>query len=218
MNYVMQPIDEKALKTFFPDEEFVPKSQKTRVKILRGAVKTFAENGLEKATFTQIAKDAGVSRPLVVHYYKTLDEIFLKCSKYVLYSLFKELQEVSPKVITAEEKLKIFVTSYIRGIEKHPLEAKMYLRFHFQSALDEECRRTNTEAYKNSILQVQRLLDYGVSTGEFHCRDSYRASEAIMFYVLGRVSTMVSTNLYPVSEVESDLIVVALRIAQGEIQ
>lgn len=217
MNYEIKPIDEKALRSFFPDEDFVPKSQKTRIKILQGAVKTFAENGIEKATFTQIAKDAGVSRPLVVHYYKTLDEIFLKCSQYVLYSLFRELQNENPKAGTAKEKLQMYVTSYMRGVKKFPLEAKMFLRFQFQSALSAECRKQNTENFEKSVVQVHRLLDFGISTGEFHCVDSRKTAEFIINYLSGRILLLNSTNIYTAKDVEEDLIRFAVNAAVGSL-
>ena len=55
----------------------------TRESLIRRAITCFSKKGFEATTFDAIAKEAGVSRPLVTHYFKRKDDLFLACVQHV---------------------------------------------------------------------------------------------------------------------------------------
>ena len=59
------------------NEKFNSLSDERKKKIINGAMKCFSIHGYEKASMADIAKEAGVSKALLFHYFETKKKLFL---------------------------------------------------------------------------------------------------------------------------------------------
>jgi TetR/AcrR family transcriptional regulator len=65
----------------------------SRDKIIRGAIKVFANNGYEKASTTLVAKEAGISKGLIFHYFGSKDDLYAKTYKEAVRLLVSQMTE-----------------------------------------------------------------------------------------------------------------------------
>ena len=59
------------------NEKFISLSDERQKMIINGAMKCFSIHGYEKASMADIAKEAGVSKALLFHYFETKKKLFL---------------------------------------------------------------------------------------------------------------------------------------------
>jgi TetR/AcrR family transcriptional regulator len=65
----------------------------SREKIIRGAIKVFANNGYEKASTTLVAKEAGLSKGLIFHYFISKDDLYAETYKEAVRLLVSQMTE-----------------------------------------------------------------------------------------------------------------------------
>ncbi len=64
-----------------------PKSEEKKHKIIQAAIKNFSMKGLEKATISSIAREAGIGKGTVYQYFASKEEIFSQ----IIYVFFEEM-------------------------------------------------------------------------------------------------------------------------------
>lgn len=84
--------------------------QKNRDLILAGALEAFSANGLRGATIDQIAKAAGLSKPNVLYYFASKDDIHKALLTALLDMWLAPMQQIDPAGEPLEE-----VLSYVRA-------------------------------------------------------------------------------------------------------
>lgn len=75
---------------------------KTIEKILMKAYVVLAEQGYEKASMSHIAKEVGISKPALYHYFKSKEDLFATLYDVIL----KEVSEVKPKKYKTKDQLR----------------------------------------------------------------------------------------------------------------
>src|SRR5690606_6088010 len=90
----------------------------TREKIIMAAFQLFAEKGYASSSVSQIAKEAGISKGLIYHYFKSKEE--------VLKGIFDMLVQKGEVIFeqwggqTPKEKLRITITESVNMIKTQP--------------------------------------------------------------------------------------------------
>jgi AcrR family transcriptional regulator len=99
--------------------------QDGRERILRAAIKTFSEVGYAGATTAGIARDAGVTQPLVHHHFGSKDGLWRAAVDVV----FSEIPRLDPLVdVPAGERLGAFVEQFVRFVAAHPEATRIVAR------------------------------------------------------------------------------------------
>ncbi len=119
LTIVKQPAPPKVVK---------PKTriqQDREEKILNGAVEIFAQQGQHGATLDQIALHVGMSKPNLLYYYKSKQEIYMAVLQRTLKLWLDPLHSLAVENDPAKE-----LTNYIRAKVnfsfQYPLESKVY--------------------------------------------------------------------------------------------
>lgn len=71
--------------------ENLPEEKKNR--ILTAALKEFSENGYEQASTNSIVKDAGISKGILFHYFKTKRDLYIYMVFYSMELMYRRLSE-----------------------------------------------------------------------------------------------------------------------------
>ena len=89
------------------------KSTKTKNPILDAAIKNFVRYGLRKTSMSDIAMDAGISRPTLYASFKNKDEVLAAVIRYYTEGRLNSFQERSKLVDTLGEKLDFYFDDLI---------------------------------------------------------------------------------------------------------
>ena len=95
---------------------------KKKQNIIRAATRLFAEQGYDGTTTFQIAKEAGITEPLIYYHFKGKDDLF----SYILETSFKKyfsgLEALEKETKTQFQRIEALLDFHFQFIEKMPDE------------------------------------------------------------------------------------------------
>lgn len=170
---------------------------KTIDKILTAAKAEISNKGVDGAKIESIAREAGVTKQLVYHYFKTKDE---------LYSAI--LDSVSPNVhiLTNAERYQELkpsdaITAFINTIFDDFINNPSYAAFALDQALHEGRHISDRSEYIPSMKQcisevIGNILERGIKSGEFKTQLNPKTT----FWMVFQLSTSCFLNEKTMSE------------------
>lgn len=126
--------------------------------VLNGAMACFAANGYKKASASDIAGAAGISKAMVFHYFGTKKALYLYLLDYCCQMMVSEIRErLDPAVTDFFERIKQATTIKLSVLGKHPAMLTFLEGTYFET--DEEVRG-DVQAYytKEEWEQVRTRL------------------------------------------------------------
>ena len=109
-----------------PKEEL---EESTKTRIIRVATKIIAEQGYQKATISEISKNAGLSDAALYEYFHGKEDLLLTIPDVWVNDAIEEAEEHLFGIKGSFNKLRKFLWWYLRYIEKEPLTAKVVFLF-----------------------------------------------------------------------------------------
>lgn len=184
------------------------KSQIQQEKIVEAAIEAFAKHGIEKTTYTALARKCKVSRPLIHHYFPTLDDLFLVAARYAratLLSLAKEGMESGRKTDNPEMALEGYVRGCFRWIELFPEQMKFWLLFYYQAGLGGQALKDNTALVDSGHARITQLLEEGRQKSGWEFKDGVATAKMIQLQITGALVSSQTENGYLTREIACDL-------------
>ncbi len=121
------------------------KSERTKLIIIESAIKCFVMTGARNTTYEIIAKEAKVSRPLIMKYFPVKDELFYECSQYVVMHLQKYVNDRIIKNITKKDICEIYIKSHLEWAKTQNEFPIFFLMFSLKSTSDKQIRKLYTK-------------------------------------------------------------------------
>src|SRR5881628_1880048 len=109
------PSSRRNAATRQPRQRTVPHGS-TRIEIMKSAAKAFRRVGYHGATVEQIAAALHMKKGNLYYYFKNKEEILFACHQYSLDRLMQLLHEVQHSGLTADEKLRRLIVSFVHTI------------------------------------------------------------------------------------------------------
>jgi len=129
------------------------KGKGTREKIIDSARKLFAENGYQKTTIAEIARDTELSEAALYEYFKGKEDLLLTIPDLWVSELLAEMDDQLFGIEGAFNQLRKYLWWTFRRIEQSPLDAKIVYLF-----LKTNASFMQTEVYANVRLLYARLI------------------------------------------------------------
>jgi len=101
-------------------KETIMEETTTENKILEAAKKIFRQKGMEGARMQEIADEAGINKALLHYYFRNKEKLFLAVFEDSFIQIIPNLSDIFTQCITIEEKISLFVESYIKILEPYP--------------------------------------------------------------------------------------------------
>ena len=101
------------------------KEEQLKEESIQAAKKLFRQFGLHKTTMEDIAKAMGRGKSTLYYYYKSKDEIFIEVIMQEIEEVFKTTKNAIDKVVTAEEKLKIYFSVSLKAVKSKAILYKI---------------------------------------------------------------------------------------------
>jgi len=163
----------------------------TKKRIIETAGNVFAEVGFEKATVRDICNQAGVNIAAINYHFGDKKGLYLAVLKYGKDVAFKEhpLDEVLDKSLSAEERLKVFLSWYIGRVREchegefpwiRKLIAHELLRP--TEGLDMVAEEGIRPIFKNLSAIVRELLGKGATEDTVNLCCASVIGQALLFY------------------------------------
>lgn len=153
-------------------EEVRPsKGEATRKRILAGAMRVLSQYGEHGMTFQKIAKACGVSQPLVVHYFKTRDQIFPELLNYMMDVSLVLTENALNEVRDPMAQLEKYFSISMEFIRSQPEMAHFYMTFYYLSCFDQRVSMVNDKLRREATERIGKILDVGVNAGCFQIKN-----------------------------------------------
>lgn len=137
-----------------------------REKILRSAVRLFAERGFDATTVQAVVTDAGVTKGALYHHFGSKDDLLYEIYRSIIGRQNDELAAITERGLTAEETVRAIISGVVCSTAEHIDEASVFFRESHK--LDSEHhaafradRRTFHERFRDVVRRAQ-------DSGEFN--------------------------------------------------
>lgn len=174
---------------------------KTIDKILAAAEKEFALSGIDGAKIENIAREAGVTKQLVYHYFKTKDQLY----SAILESVSQGMKIIADldtyKALPPEDVIKHFVNAIFDEFIKHP----SYTAFTLDQALHGGEHISQTSVFIPSTrIYIKEIIAPALAEGEKLRVFKANLDPDITFWMIFHLTTACFLNQKVMSET-SDL-------------
>lgn len=171
-----------------------PKFRRKAFSILEAAITCYAKNGFDHVTLEMVAREAGVTRPLIKHYFKNADDVRDHAMKYIRL-LF---QKIAIDAMVAQpdpvSMLEAYVRSCFRWLDSSRTHSQVWLSFLHTCSHSRKERLLNTEAVNTGTDRITSLLREGQKQKLFTCADPVAAARALQVMMTGGLISSVSED------------------------
>lgn len=169
------------------------KAQQTITDILTGAIAAYSKYGIDQTTYAKIAQEAGVSRPLVIHYFPEYQDLFLNCIQYIRFQMQHFVIGEMKSTEAPEQLLQEYIAASIRWAQVYQQQAQLWLLYYFKCATQKDYKDLNTK-----IVQVGTQRIVGLCKGinsKLSAAQSKLIAKQIQNLITGSIVSSVSENL-----------------------
>jgi AcrR family transcriptional regulator len=162
----------------------IPKDETKRQRIIRAAIRVFAEEGLSKGKIATIAQRAGIGKGTVYEYFSSKEEIF----SAVLQDFFKQMVsgygELGAAPLDPIRKIAMMLDYTFDYIDEHlkdehGLEWMIFLEIFLQGFRDEFTGNQKfgfSQMLRELYNEFKPFIDEGIQSGVFRKMDSDHAT------------------------------------------
>ena len=190
-----------------------PKSKRKAFLILEAAITCYARKGLSTATMDMIAREAGVSRTVVLHYFTDTKALRELSVKYIRLLFQKLAVEAIGEKTAIDDQLRAYVASCFYWTRNFKTHAVVWLDFLLQCAKDAKLRELNTLASDTGADRIAALLEAGCGAGVFKITDVHATAQAVQALIAGALVASRCQNLEDVDKYAGTLSEHCLRLA-----
>ena len=170
------------------------KGQRTQLSIVEAAIRLYAKQGVHATTYDLIAKEAEVSRPLVIKYFPSYDDLFEFVANYLRAKFQMLAVDRIRKAATPFGQLTAYIDANFEGVLKHPKESKVWLYFYYKAALEKKYKRLNTGLVDIGTRRIEAMIEAGREQGVFSAQDTAFTARAIQVHLTGVLISILSED------------------------
>jgi AcrR family transcriptional regulator len=158
-----------------------------RLAILRAARRLFSERGFRGVSIDDVAREAGVSKGLVLYHFVSKDRLCAYAIGEVKEELFRRLRLALEGQTSAREKLIALITGYLHLVKSQRKLWRIVL--HEAYSLGGTTHKLLLDCRQSSLDIISGVLEEGMGRGEFRSLDPQLASLCLLGIISERVLT-----------------------------
>ena len=147
------------------------KGERTRIHLIETAIETMSVYGFEEASISRLAERAGISRPLVVHYFPTKEDLLDQIVQYIALTGQTVISRACQGPHSAWEKLRTYYLANLQWAVSYPHHVSFWRYFIYRSGHSKKWRQFNDGFLNEGRRRMEGMVQEGVLRGEFHCKD-----------------------------------------------
>jgi AcrR family transcriptional regulator len=170
------------------------RSKRRMLAVIEAAIQVYSTKGVEHSTYEMIAETAGVSRTVVLHYFKDKEDLFLMAVKYIRVNF----QDLAIQEFKKHSDPVNMLSGYVRCIfiwlKKFPKHCKTWMFYLYLCSKNRKERNLNTELVSVGHLRIQALIELGISKNRFTCSNPQITAKMIQTLMSGIFITFLAEN------------------------
>lgn len=188
-------------------------SKKRKVQIAEGAIAAFSKYGPDGLNHGNTASQTGVSRTLVIHYFRTREDLFSFLVRYIR-AVFQELAiNELQRATTPKEMLIRYVGSTFVWVKQYEPHAKVWLYFLSRCSSEEQYRVFHTQVVSMGKDRIRELLEIGRKEKLFTFSDTFDVASMIQIIITGALVALGTEKLkITTDELESQTVSLVLSL------
>ncbi len=111
--------------------EQIDEQNSTEQRLLRSALKLFAEKGYEGTSIREIIEEAGVTRPVLYYYFQNKEDLFRKLVESIVQELIDKMIFIKQNYSDTIGKLKAIIRTTFEMAEKDIQSVRLILHVYF---------------------------------------------------------------------------------------
>jgi TetR/AcrR family fatty acid metabolism transcriptional regulator len=139
-------------------------SEDKRLRIIKGAIKVFSQQGFYKAKIEEIAEQAGVGKGTVYEYFASKEELFLEMFLYIEERCRGTVQRELPGVSAFSDKLQKMFVVIMRFLRDHREMGKIL--FAGSPPVSDDTQRVLREKNQKMLDDLSGMLEEAAAKGE----------------------------------------------------
>ena len=172
-----------------------PKSKRKAFYILEAAIQCFAKSGFDAVTLEMIAREAGVTRPLLRHYFADGNDLRTTALKYIRVLFQRLAVDAVKKENTVDGALEAYVDACFYWVEHFKAHSDVWLSFLYRCAKQKSFRDLNSAAARVGEERILSLIRQGAKNGILKMTSPEASAKALQSLITGALVTYVSENL-----------------------
>lgn len=120
------------------------KGQLTKHKLLEATARCVSKIGIERTSFTEIAKEAQVKRPLVAYHFPKKDDLFYKVIIYISDKLTRKVLSRGDG-LRGREGIKKTISEYMDFFQENSHYFHCFFHLFYMASIEERYRSLNTK-------------------------------------------------------------------------
>lgn len=177
-----------------------PGARRKAFAILEAAIVCLDRKGFGGVTLEMIAREAGITRPLIKHYFADLDDLCGTAVKYIRLRFQKMVVDEVSNQTTEVLKLVRYIDTCFEWIDKFRSHANVWLSFLSQCVRKPSLRKLNTTAVETGEERIVGLLRLGQKNNVFHFKSVEGTAKALQSLLTGALVTYSSEDLRDAKE------------------
>ena len=165
-------------------------SQKRMIQIVEGAITTFSKYGIDRATYDQIAKACGVSRPLIQHYFPSKKALVESSFKYTRFQFKEIISSAVAKGLDANQKLEYYVRCHFEYLNSYDSIFKVWMLFFHYCSSDKRLQEISAEVVKYGWERIIALINFGIASKQFDVVDVKETARLIQIIITGALISL----------------------------
>jgi|Deesub1362A_J573_1020465.scaffolds.fasta_scaffold00673_21 AcrR family transcriptional regulator len=174
-----------------------------RERILRAAVKVFAQKGYFGSRVSDIAEEAGIAYGLVYHYFKNKEELLLALFQESWDLLLRRIREVRASPLGAREKLRQIAAFLLKGFRADPERMEVLVVEVIRSS--KILKGQTLEMIREAFHLLEEIVEEGKREGVVRKDLDSRLATSILYGALDQIITDWVLGLYPRRRDEEEL-------------
>ncbi len=147
--------------------------------VLDTAVKIFGQKGYRAATLDDVARELGVSKPALYHYFSSKEKLLSEIYLQSLGRMFKTIYEVGKMDLSPPEKMRVLVRRHLKEVVIGNLDMFLVFFSEENELPEKEFEKIRREKIKFTKV-VMKIIEEGIDQGYFRRLDSMLLADAII--------------------------------------
>ena len=171
-----------------------PKTRRQAFALLEAAISCVAKHGFRGITLAKLAREAGVARSLLTHYFRDLDEILDFAIKYIRLLFQKLAVRALSEGSSPRDMFERYLDACFTWVIRFRTHALVWLTFLHLCAVAPAKRALNTVAVRAGFDRLVALLERGRCAGDFRFDDPAHTAALIQNVITGGLLCLVSED------------------------
>lgn len=141
--------------------------QARRAQIIGAAIATIAELGYAKASLAEIAAHAGISKGVILYYFRNKDELIRQVVRSVLEGGLAAMRPAIAAETTARARLRAYITANLAYMREHRAEIGVVVAVFSANRGGGKTPLVDEELATAGVVLARQIIVEGQASGEF---------------------------------------------------